>query len=103
MKFFVPASSNDEHAEHVYNLLKESVTDQVNTILNARIREICFWHNGKKITESVGEISPSNGETVVAIFDAGNLYLVCTYSRGVASGGPLLAGKHHIIYAEPFD
>lgn len=103
MKFFIPAAQDEEQTERVYQAVKKFMVEQGNSISDARIREISFWHNGKKVTEIVGEPSPTNGETVVAIFDAKNLYLVCTFNRGVACGEPMLAGKHHLIQVEPFD
>ena len=39
------------------------------------------------------------GETVLAIFKS-NAYLVCTYSRGVATGMPYLYGEDEVLGIE---
>ncbi|MVM35221.1 hypothetical protein GO755_34685 [Spirosoma sp. HMF4905] len=94
-EILLPAATDDEQAERVYWEIKEFIASQGNKISITRIREISYWHNGKQLTETVGENSPTNGETVAAIFDAPNPCLICTFSRGE----PILAGKHSLIYA----
>lgn len=104
MKFFIPATDYDEHAELVYQSVKKSLTDQYgHKVSNARIRQITVIRNGKATTDTVGERSSLNGEIVVAIFDADTVYLVCTAFRGVARGEPMLAGKWQTQHVEYFD
>ncbi|KAB7730111.1 hypothetical protein F5984_13085 [Rudanella paleaurantiibacter] len=103
MKFFLPAASDEEQAERVYGQIKEFVRSQGHQISDARIYSITFNRNGRTETDTVGEIAPSNGEHVVAIFNAKDLYLVCTYSRGVAMGGPMLTGAYQIQQLVLFD
>lgn len=97
MKFFVPASTDNEQAERVYQSIREFVKEQGYTINDSRIYSITFDHNGNRITDTVGEVSASNGEHVVAIFDAGMVYLVCTLNSGVARGAPMMAGKNQTV------
>ncbi len=57
------------------------------------VYEISFLHDGNRNIETVGNKSMINNEIVVAIFESNNLFLVCTYNRGVARGEPIKAGK----------
>ncbi|MEZ0611989.1 hypothetical protein ACAW74_25985 [Fibrella sp. WM1] len=103
MKFFVPYVRSEDGAESVYQGIKAFMKGQGHTINDSRIYSISFDHNGKRITDTVGEVSTSNQEPVMAIFDAGTVYLVCTTTRGVIGGEPMLAGKHPTAQVVLFD
>jgi len=49
----------------------------------------------------IGEIHPTNKETVVAILDA-DPYLICTQNRGAVRGNPILVAKDDVMGIEEF-
>jgi hypothetical protein len=61
-----------------------------------------YIHNGKTLTAEVGQAEPLTGEPVLVILDS-NPYLVCTPSRGVTRGTPVLVGRHAVLDAVNFD
>jgi len=95
MRFFVPAAEDDTQAERVYGAIAEFVTAPVNT---NRIWKLRWRHNGMDMQCEVGQPLPAyyqtGGEPILAIFDCGNLYKICTPSRGGVRGEPVLAGKN---------
>lgn len=105
MKFFVPLAENDAQAESVYRSIAKFVSASVS---NLRIYKLAWEHKGQAMQCEVGKPLPSYYETgqepVLAIFDCGNVYKICTPSRGGLRGGPVLAGKDwrsQAIHFEP--
>lgn len=104
MKFFIPAIDADKAEDFLENtIIKFIETQGFDVLRNKKIRSITFEHKGKLITDSVGELSPSNNEVVYAIIETNNLYLVCTTHRGVLGGEPLLTNKQSISKIIYFD
>jgi len=72
-----------------------------------RIRALSWHHDGHANRCEVGWPLPAyygtGEEPVIAIFDAGSLYLICTPTRGVATEGPVMAGKDFRPTAWTFD
>ncbi|MEH1834635.1 MAG: hypothetical protein V7L29_21825 [Nostoc sp.] len=95
MKFFVPAAKDDVKAEQVYNALAQSVKAP---ITEKRIWKLQWRDNEIDLECEVGKPLPSSYQTgkelVLAIFECENLYNICTLSRGVVKGEPILAGKN---------
>ncbi|MEA5449448.1 hypothetical protein VB780_12765 [Leptolyngbya sp. CCNP1308] len=104
MSFFVPTAQNPEEAEKVYRAVAEFVEAPIN---ERRVRKLQWRHNGMNMECEVGEKLPAyfrtGDEVVVAIFDSSQCYKVCTYSRGVVRGDPILAGKGEGTYASFFE
>ncbi|RDI98309.1 hypothetical protein DVT68_14695 [Dyella solisilvae] len=96
MKFFVPHASDAEEAERVYSVTAEFVGAPVD---GPRIWKLSWTHNGTAMHAEVGQVHAAYRDTpaevVIAIFDTGSVYMVCTPNRGVVRGGPILAGKGH--------
>lgn len=104
MKFFIPGAENKKEEESVYNSIKKFVGPQVSgKILDTKIYRIDFSHDGKQYQATVGEITNFNGETVIAILEADNLYCVCTPKRGVVRDLPIFVGKHYDTHIVQFD
>jgi hypothetical protein len=94
MKFFLPVQET-KIAEESYQALKKFIEKQTGwPISDRRYYEIHCHHNGQDLHTRVGGPDPLNGEQVFAIFKPQNPispFLVCTYSRGVVQGQPILA------------
>lgn len=103
MKFFVPATKNDAEAEKVYGILRKSMQKHRYETTDQRIYSITFDDNGFSLNETVGKPSETSGETIVAIFQAGDLYLICTNNRGVLRGMPMIAGEWAVTNVELFE
>lgn len=102
--FFIPAASDPEEAERVYEATRKHVGGLESS---PRIRALSWYHDGQMRSAEVGKPMPeyyaAGGEPVVAIFDGGAVYLVCSANRGVIRGGPVMAGKGHQTHASYFD
>jgi hypothetical protein len=92
--FFIPAASDAAQAEEVYEATRKHVGGLKG---GPRIRALTWHHDGQARSAEVGSPMPTyyapNGEQVVAIYDGGPFYLVCSANRGVIHGGPVMAGK----------
>jgi len=94
MKFFLPVQEA-KTAEESYQAIKKFIEKQIGwAISDTRYYEIHYRHNDQDLYARVGGSDPLNGETVFTIFKPKNPispFLVCTYSRGVVQGQPILA------------
>lgn len=97
MQFFVPHAEGDEQTESVYAAFAQFVGAAVPAQKSARIFGLSWQHNGRDFTGEVGKPMPSyyelRGEPILAIFDCGDHFKICTPSRGGVRGDPILAGK----------
>lgn len=94
--FFVPKVSD---SESWYETIKRFVTSQGFDISDERVYSIEFTYKGNRVIETVGELSPSNGEPVYAIFENGDTFYTCTPNNGVLRGEPLtISGVEKTVY-----
>lgn len=104
MRFFVPKAKSEEQDEKVYEGIARFVNAPVS---DKRIWKLRWEHNRKTMECEVGKSMPGScqigNEPVLAIFDCGNLYMICTPSRGGIRGEPILAGKNDDSFATYFD
>jgi hypothetical protein len=93
MKFFLPVQ--EAKTEESYQAIKKFIEKQTGwPVSDTRYYEIHYRRNDQDLSARVGGPDPLNGETVFAIFKPKNPispFLVCTYSRGVIQGQPILA------------
>ncbi|MGH7028183.1 hypothetical protein [Brevundimonas sp.] len=92
--FFVPFADSAEQADRVYASIREFMPKVAFRPTERRIYRVAYRHNGRDYVSTVGE-KEREGEPVIAILEAFNptpLYMICTPSRGVVTGGPILAG-----------
>jgi hypothetical protein len=94
MRFFIPVQ-DARIGEESYQSIKNFIEKQTGWPLSdRRYYEIRYRHNDQDLSARVGGPDPLNGEKVFAIFKPKNPigpFLVCTYSRGVVQGQPILA------------
>ena len=96
MEFFVPEAEDENEAEEVWEGTKKWAEENFpNDIASKKIYKIKF-EDGKDSHEARVGSYARNGEKVVAIFESSDTYLVCTRSRGVAQGMPILVGDNQI-------
>lgn len=104
MKFFVPEAESPEQAERLYRSIAEFNHAQVG---DNRISSIVWRHAGEQMSCKVGGPLPSYYQTgtepVLAILDCGNLYKVCTRSRGGLRGEAVFVGNSPEIQLSFFD
>jgi hypothetical protein len=106
MQFFVPHASDADEAESVYDAFAKFVGAAVPAKKSARIRALSWQHNGRDFAGAVGDPMPRyyelGNEPILAIFDCGDHFKICTPSRGGARGDPIMAGMQgsHATYFE---
>lgn len=104
-EFFIPGIKDPKQAEEVYTGIKAVAEENAGQrVLNRRIFRLEHIHKGKAGTIRVGEPFPDDEhpEKVIAILETERLYLVCTMTRGVRSGLPVLVGKNEVTSVELF-
>jgi hypothetical protein len=93
MKFFVPLAADEAQAESVYEGFRKFISAPPQT---RRIWKLKWTHAGKPMEGEIGKPLSSyyqtGAEPVLAIFDTGACYMICTPSRGGVRGDPVLAG-----------
>jgi hypothetical protein len=71
--------------------------------LEDRVYQVAFYRNDRMLTDTVGELCPITGETVMIIFKNDLGYLICSYSRGVAGGEPIIIKYSSVASVLSFD
>ena len=106
-KFFVPAAKDDDEAEGVRTAIIKFMVDQgFRDITSKRIFKLAYRHNSQDYEAEVGQPDTlAGGPVVLMILEArfGELYLVCTPSRGGAGGNPILVGRPSVRSIEEFE
>jgi hypothetical protein len=103
MKFFIPGAEDAEKAEEVWEATRKFAKETMGWEIGAaRIRSMTYKDQGKVVQAIVGQPAPRHGEAVIAILES-NTYLVCTPSRGVLRGMPIMVGKHEVLQLEQFE
>lgn len=110
-EFHVPASEQFEMPdEEVYEGIVKFAEDNFESIADERIERIRFRENSPEVPPdelnlSVGELVPMTGERIEAILheDAEDRYLICTPSRGVREGLPIVIDDEDVVEIEQFD
>lgn len=105
MRFFVPPHTPDdfESIEAAYAAIANFAARTTRSVVaRQRIYDLRYKHDGHDFRAAVGEVEPRSGEQVFAILK-GKAYLICTLSRGVEEGEPLLVDLAEAYYVEAFE
>jgi len=112
MKFFIP-DVEEERLDEFYNIIIDFVKETTGSkISRKKIYSIEYKHDLDTYLDIVGQNEIKNnlpsGEMVFAILEAANpytnnLYFVCTPSRGVFQGAPILVGEKDVIAVKYFE
>lgn len=103
MEFFVPFSTNAQQAERICERIEKRLNGMGFSPLKERMYQVVFYRDSLLVTDTVGQICPLSGEIVMAIFKNDLGYLICSYSRGVTGGDPLLAKYSTVQSVTAFD
>ncbi len=103
MKFFVPHTTDDKQAEEVFESIRKFAETTTGWEMSSRrIFSLDYMHNSKTYHSEVGKLEREIGEPVIAILES-TTYLVCTGSRGVVRGLPILVGMSEAFNVVDFD
>lgn len=110
-EFHVPASEQFEmDDEEVYEGIVNFAEDNFESIADERIEGIRFAEHSDEFPADeldldVGELVPMTGERIEAILheDAEDRYLICTPSRGVREGLPIVIESEDAKEIRHFD
>ncbi|MDO6496640.1 hypothetical protein [Photobacterium sanguinicancri] len=103
MDFFVPSAETRSQAESVFTSIGNHVSAPSQ---EKRIHQIEWKHEGDTCQCEVGKPLPTifrNDETVLAIFDCGDVLKICTPNRGAIKFDPIHANKSDIVSIAYFD
>lgn len=90
--FFVPGTEGLDAAEEAWQATKWFVEEQIGLeVSDRRIFHVAYRHNEQDFEAQVGEVEPRTGEVCVVILESAS-FLVCTESRGLGRGDPILIG-----------
>ncbi|MGF1731429.1 hypothetical protein [Photobacterium kasasachensis] len=103
MDFFVPSASSPAQAESVFS----SIANHVSAPAQAqRVFKLEWEHEGNSCTCEIGKTLPAvfrTDEVVLAIFDCGNVFKICTPNRGAINFDPIHAVKSTVNNVEFFN
>ncbi|WP_299015344.1 hypothetical protein [uncultured Photobacterium sp.] len=103
MDFFVPAASSNQQAESVFSSIAKHISapDQ-----SQRVYKLEWQHEGQTCYCEIGKPLPTvfrTDEIVLAIFDCGDVYKICTPNRGAIKFAPIHTIKSAVTNVEYFD
>ena len=99
MRFFIPMMGPD-NAEAIYQGIRSFMTDNWrHRLSDRRIHQI----KGPSGEISVGKQYGPERETVYAIFETPDKYLVCTPRHGVSDGAPLVVKRKEVSEVVDFE
>lgn len=104
MKFYIPDigvfnSSDKEIFEKVKLYNSETVNGEIS---NRKIRSLNLVSEKHDYYE-VGKKAEDNQEIVLLILEGKDLFLICTFNRGVKKGNAIWASKSNAFNVEYFD
>jgi len=103
MRFFIPNATSPQEAEHTWEAVRKFEHEQTGwPVAERRIYRLRYRHDGQDLIAEVGQPDARTGETVIAILSS-RTYLVCTPTRGVVRGEPILVGHNEVCEVEDFD
>jgi hypothetical protein len=103
MQFSIPASTSLEQSIIIFNGVKKYMNSKGYKPYHVAISKIEFANKGNIRIAEVNQIIGINDEIVVLIFECENLFLICTASRGVAGGEPIIVSRKEMIQVIYFD
>lgn len=105
MKFFIPDAITDEQAESIYQTIATNI--DAHYLDQKRIYQIRWEHEGEPQEAIIGQCLPEcfgiKSETVLAIFDCGETFKICTPQRGAIQNEPVVTSRMFVDHLEYFD
>ena len=106
MEFFIPQVDDAEQQRSLYEGIRSFVSDKMGAHLSPRkLFSLTYRHDENAYHAEVGQPHALNGEPVLAILyeRTRDLYYVCTPTRGVVRGMPILVGSGLVERSVDFD
>ena len=106
MKFFIPKpyANTQKQAHHAHLCMRNFARRSTGLhTTDRKIYQIEFVHDGDQYDLRVGRPEHDSGETVVAILEADNEYLVCTPTQGGYRGKPAVVAKDETVAVQDFE
>lgn len=91
VNFFIPFAADEAQAQRILLRTIDNLTSASYQPLKALVYQVNYLVDGHLVSQSVGQVSVVNEEIIMLIFKNDRGYLVCTYSRGVSWGHPIIA------------
>ena len=106
MKFFIPKpfANTQKQAYHAHLCMRNFARRSAGLDTTERkLYQIQFVQDGDLYEACVGRPEYGSGETVVAILEADNEYLVCTPTQGGYRGKPVVVAKDETVAVQDFE
>lgn len=103
MDFFVPSATNPQQAEAVFSSIATHISAPQQ---DKRVYKLSWQHEGQDCICEIGQPLPEVfrlDEAVLAIFDCGDEYQICTPNRGAIKFEPIHAAKSAVSDVEYFE
>ncbi|MCW8327803.1 hypothetical protein MD588_03200 [Photobacterium sp. SDRW27] len=103
MDFFVPSASSPQQAESVFSSIANHVSAPAQS---QRVFRLEWQHEGVSCSCEIGKPLPAifrTDETVLAIFDCGDVFKICTPNRGAIKFDPIHAIKSSVVNIDYFN
>lgn len=91
MKFYIPFSQDVEQTNRIRNRVKQNLMCMGYGPFYELVYQVTFRRDNQLVVDTVGELCPLSGEMVLLIMSNDMGYLICSYSRGVTGGEPIIA------------
>ena len=101
-QFFVPGVVDAITAQDLLSAVRHFVREEGWETELEPLFQLNYRHNGVPLVAEIGAQDPDTGEQVLFILESSAVYLVCTASRGVRRGTPILVGKADARTVQPF-
>ena len=103
MKFFIPRMGL-ENAEAFYSGIRTFLADEWGfPVTPRRVQRLTYTNKGQRQDVTVGKLLGAGHETVFAIFETPEAYLICTPQHGVTGLPPVQVKRKDVIELSDFD
>jgi len=103
MQFFVPFAVDSDQSNRILQRTLDNLINASYEPLKDLIYQIGCSVDQREVIQTVGQPSVTNDEVIMFIFKNDRGYLVCTYSRGVSWGHPIIVHYRNIHSVVAFD
>ncbi len=103
MSFFIPAAESIEHSEAIYLAIAKNINAPLKV---KRIFSLSWKHNEHVINAKIGNPMPecfgTRNDVVLAIYDCGEVFKLCSPKRGAIKFSPVIINRTLIEQIEYF-
>ncbi|WP_080058466.1 hypothetical protein [Spirosoma aerolatum] len=103
MEFFIPFAASEAQTQRILKRISDNLRGYGYQLNQGFFYQVSYAFEGALVSDTVGEASSQNKEIVLAIFRQPEEYLICTYSRGVTWGKPMVAHSNDIQLVTAFN